>query len=201
MGVAKFVVSVSADTILPRDRVINTLYVNDTIANEFPGSTDGHQLADDLLTIYDTQFSSQVTSRERSVKVYGLGAPPQFPIAEVTRNSGVGPPATPIPREVALCLSYDNTPNLPRPRGRSDVPAWWLTTSPGNRPATTEMQKLMDLAAAFGNLGGVDIDWSVHSKVAGTTEKVTNYWVDDEWDTQRRRGLKATRRLTATTSE
>jgi hypothetical protein len=40
-------------------------------------------------------------------------------------------------------------------------------------------------------------NWIVYSKVAGAGYGVSDYWVDDEWDTQRSRGLRATTRQTA----
>jgi hypothetical protein len=59
----------------------------------------------------------------------------------------------------------------------------------------------MAVGDALGALGGVDVDWSVHSPTAGTTEKVEHYWCDDEWDTVRSRGLRATTRQQAATAE
>jgi hypothetical protein len=40
----------------------------------------------------------------------------------------------------------------------------------------------------------------VYSPTTGQTKKVEHWWVDDEWDTQRRRGLRATTRDEGTVS-
>jgi hypothetical protein len=38
------------------------------------------------------------------------------------------------------------------------------------------------------------LDWTVASTVDKVARNVTNYWVDDEWDIQRRRGYRGTTR-------
>jgi hypothetical protein len=62
------------------------------------------------------------------------------------------------------------------------------------------MTKVMALGPIFANLGGSDVDWIVWSRKNHTATKVQNYWVDDEWDTVRSRGLKRSTRQVATTS-
>jgi hypothetical protein len=47
-------------------------------------------------------------------------------------------------------------------------------------------------------VGGVNVDWSVYSPTTGQNNAITNLWVDNEWDTQRRRGLRPTSRSVAT---
>jgi hypothetical protein len=50
-------------------------------------------------------------------------------------------------------------------------------------------------------LGGLDVDWVVYSRVDNRSSPVTDWFVDNSWDTQRRRGPRATSRITGTTSE
>jgi hypothetical protein len=58
------------------------------------------------------------------------------------------------------------------------------------------MTLALNYADALSALGGIDVDWVVHSPTHDTNTKVKEAWVDDEWDTQRRRGQRATKRIT-----
>jgi hypothetical protein len=48
------------------------------------------------------------------------------------------------------------------------------------------------------DLGGVDWKFGVWSKMAGKFTQTQQAWVNDDWDIQRRRGLRETTRVTAT---
>lgn len=100
-------------------------------------------------------------------------------------------------RQVALCVSFYAQRNLPRQRGR-------VYLFPGNNAGASErpgtavmnaaMQTLLDLSAATLALTP---SWTheVWSQKAGQTFGVDNYWVNDVWDTQRRRAPKETVRV------
>jgi hypothetical protein len=42
-------------------------------------------------------------------------------------------------------------------------------------------------------------DWVLRSPTDKAFKPITDVWVDDEWDTMRSRGLRATQRITAKT--
>jgi hypothetical protein len=63
------------------------------------------------------------------------------------------------------------------------------------------MDKIGDYAKVLEDIGGVNVDWCVWSRLERKARSVTDWWVDNEWDVQRRRGLKATQRKTGTTNE
>lgn len=110
------------------------------------------------------------------------------------------------PREVALCLSYSADPDEFRPRfaGRLYVGPWpqsEMNVVPASSGTNTPQLDLQALAVGLQNLGGPDIDWITFSRVTLQGSPVRRWWVDNEWDTQRRRGRVATNRLTGTTSE
>jgi len=67
-------------------------------------------------------------------------------------------------------------------------------------PSATVMAAALQLATALSGVGGVDVDWVVHSHANDASYTVTNAWVDDEWDTQRRRGMRPTTRQLAAVS-
>jgi hypothetical protein len=92
---------------------------------------------------------------------------------------------------MALCVSYYTTYNRPRFRGRLYLPATWFGAAPTPRPSTTVMQAAITAAKALfaTNLPSQTV-WTVFSKTEMKSQgAVNNLWVDNEWDTQRKRGL------------
>jgi hypothetical protein len=184
------------DTAFPRDALVITPHFNNTGGILTDSDTDA--LCEDLATAlvaWDNK-NTQLT-----VKAYDAqGTPPVAPVGMAVRNSGVIANSF-TPREVALCLSFYSEQNVPRKRGRVFVPASVFAASLNVRADITARTKVGELATIFADLGGADIDWSVYSRVDDTARKVTNWWVDDEWDTIRSRGLRASERLSGTTTE
>lgn len=149
-----------------------------------------------------------------------VGAPVFQPI---TLDNFAG--GSPLPAEVALCMSFksnanDGTPERRR-RGRIYVgplgeahnevvdgigrPTDVLITAVNNAAS-----RLQDTASDVLELNGVATPWVVYSRpttaewnaehpgqerLVGDVHDVTDGWCDDEWDTQRRRGLDATKRV------
>jgi hypothetical protein len=103
-----------------------------------------------------------------------------------------------VPREVALCLSYYSERNIPRFRGRLFIGPWSYAVE---RPVLGQRQNLTQLATALGAVGGANVDWQLYSPTRNAFSKITNGWVDDEWDTVRSRGLRATLRENFVTNE
>jgi hypothetical protein len=191
MATHKAQVSMTFDTAFARDKIVNTLYFGDI------ASTDWDALATDLCDIYQDHWLDG-GAREVKVDFYDVESPaPHFPIGSHTRNAGVIGPASHCPREVALCLSYYAERNLPRQRGRIYLPITGTSHNPAMRPNPTIMNKALAMGGFFAALGGADIDWRVWSPTDSEGRDVTNTWVDDEWDTQRSRGLRATTRVLA----
>jgi len=186
----------SADSTLPRDGITITPHFNDQGVG-----TDPQSLCDDLaaaLALY-----AGAPTRQISVTAYDAqGAKPVYPQGEAIVNPAVAP-ASASPREVAVCLSFFSERNIPRRRGRLYIPFLIMGfTSPNTvRPTSVVRDKVGALAPIFADLGGVDVDWCVYSRVNNAAYPVTNWWVDDEWDTVRSRGLRSTTRLEGTTTE
>jgi hypothetical protein len=74
-------------------------------------------------------------------------------------------------------------------------------TTPTVRPTGQQMNRVAEWAVPLQDLGGVDVDWVVFSRTDGQARPVTNFWVDNEWDTVRARGLRSDTRILGTTSE
>jgi hypothetical protein len=188
----------SLDSTLPRDQlVINPCFLDHGV------TSNPSNLASDLATALEGWYGT-ASVLPITVKLYDIeGSKPVAPAAIATRNSTLAPPSAGCPREIAVCLSFYAGQNVPRKRGRLYVPAALLGGMPSSlalRPSSTVRNKVKALAPVFASLGGVDVDWIVWSRAGNAFNRVTNYYVDDEWDTVRSRGLRPTLRDAATTT-
>jgi hypothetical protein len=181
MATYRCTLSFPMDTAFPRDAI--------TITPHYNGS-DPQALANALKA--NLIAFTPVADKPFTIKVYdALKAPPNFPLATASQSGN--PPGSTNPREVALCLSYYSTYNRPRFRGRLYLPASWYTAAAQVRPT----QAMIDAALTFpakvlNNAMPSQTNWVVYSPTEGKSQGgVTNWWVDNEWDTVRSRGLKA----------
>jgi hypothetical protein len=189
--------AISGDTTFPRDAMVITPHFNDVGI-----TTDPQSLCDDLAAAIGA-WMEPVDGRQIIVRAYDAqGTPPVLPQGEAIRNLGLAP-ATFVPRELALCLSYYSGNKTPRNRGRLYIPPVWLTAldTPRARPIEAWRVKVGALATVFADLGGPDVDWCVFSRRDGAAKSVTGWWVDDEWDVIRSRGLRSTARTEGALSE
>jgi hypothetical protein len=183
------------DSTLPRDASIITPHFNDTL----PGS-DPQGLCDDLA---DALADFVEGTPQIVIKAYDAqGTPPVFPQGTAERNVGLAP-ASGGPREVALCLSFRGDQNVATKRGRLYIPYSWLSPSApaGVRPSSLIRDSVALLVPIFTGLGGTDVDWGVYSRKNDSFASAKHWWVDDEWDTIRSRGLRATTRTEGDISE
>jgi len=197
MPVWKLETSFVMDSALPRDRLVITPHVNQQLG------TDPQGLCDDLAAAVSAWWG---VAGEVRVRAYDAqGTPPVYPAAEAIVNPGGAPPGS-APREVAICLSFYSERNIPRQRGRLYIP-WTVLLAGGGvgatglRPSQLAIDKVGALAPILSDLGDASDDWSVYSRTDDDARGVTNWWVDDEWDTIRSRGLRATARTSGTVSD
>lgn len=177
------------DSALPRDRIVNTpcfRWDNLTIQ-------DAESLAINVLDAYEARFATLV-GKDAQCKIYDLeGTPPVLPMATVTRNAGILHTST-YPREIALCLSFNGGQRQPRQRGRLYIPPQFIGASLALRPTVAQTDAIVQFANNLHGVGGANVDWIVWSRVNRSATGVNEAWVDDEWDIQRRRGLRGTTR-------
>lgn len=210
MPIIAATVSFEAASSLPEDVITNTFHFD----GEF--SPNWQNLDDILHDFYtavpsgwnsisaympDSRVSGTVTYR-----YYDLAdTPPRAPVHEETRTFTPSSTAA-LPAEVALCLSFQSTKvsGLAQARRRNRVYLGPFITSVNSagRPSTgligSVAASARDMLAAANS--AISWDWVTRSPTAGTTETVDNGWVDDAWDTQRRRGVQPTTRVLWTDS-
>lgn len=161
------------------------------------GTPSGPAVAD-----YLSKWLSRAASKS-VVKVYDLAEPmPREPsLHPFTLGASSMGVVAEMPAEVALCASFYATRNLPRQRGR-------LYIGPFSVPATVDdtaqVERAIPSSSLIGSLAGslkrliakpdTGPRFSVWSPSDQQSRIVTNGWVDNAWDTQRRRGQDATLR-------
>lgn len=193
----------------PEDVFTNTFYFHN---NNFGGTHDSvaDQLRDDLSEFYTvnatnvtggvsivSRLAGAVLNTSAEVRVYDLGqAAPRYPKIRTFPLTGAA--ATALPSEVAACLSYVGGQNQPRYRGRIYLGP--LATAAGSvvdgRQSLSSGFIIGALGAAYRLMQKPSFEWCVYSPTDNAMRVITGAWMDDAFDTQRRRGEKAQSRQT-----
>jgi hypothetical protein len=193
----KFQISMPVTDLLPRNRMINTIHMEHVTGGVL--DTDLQGICQSLASLYQARYAN--ATKEIDVRAYDVDAVPNYPRAHVVVNGGQAWTLG-APREIALCLSYSG-PNRgnKNERGRiylcPGIHAGFSNYS--LRPDTTQMTWASEWYTrpneSFPDIGGVDWKFGVWSIVLQKFRQTTQWWVDDEWDVQRRRGLRESTRM------
>lgn len=198
------IVTLQTDSGLLEDFCVNTFSFGTELSKD---ETTGEVITDAISAFYQEvdAYLSVALNGVATVQLYDRADdPPRLPWFEAEI---LFTPSTsyPIPSEVALCLSFHaqfvSGEARARRRGRvyiGPLSANALSGDTSNqRPNSTFLGKVRDagqgLAQAAVDSEGV-FSWDVWSTVDEVGHSVVGGWVDNAWDTQRRRGIAATAR-------
>jgi hypothetical protein len=203
-----------SDTGLPKDSVVNTFHFQNGVVNP-PTATDMDEVDAALESFYGTTqtgttqeldtFMSARLNGTMTIKHYDLfDASPRTPL-RTTIAPAIVPGADALPEEVALCLSYQGVAlsGFPQARRRGRIFVGPLSVSAlvqATGLPNTSANGVIDTIAACGSFlkahtwaaGGNR--WIVYSPTNDDFVNVDNGWVDNAFDTQRRRGEAPTTR-------
>lgn len=206
------VVSLPYTTNLPRD-VSQTTWAFNTADEDGPTL---NAITAALVAFYNRVNAPQTQSVSRymspfinrmncSIDVYKIAegdmGPPIF-----TQPFVLGAPASPtaLPLEVSLCTSFqgDKITSMPQARRRGRTYIGPLNVEAINasagapRPNSTFINVLRTASALLHqDADAIDgVTWCVWSRTTGLLVPITNGWVNNEWDTQRRREARETDR-------
>jgi hypothetical protein len=201
MAILRAQVSIAGTSGLPEDVTVNTWHFESTAPYD---TATGQDIATRLGVFYqaiDEDLSNTLDPASGVVKLYDMAdlmprAPKDtFPLGLLTVSSSSEP------REVALCLSFQAVKisgvAQARRRGRVFIgPLKDQANVQANdvRPSTAMRSRFTTAAAALRDGLGFGTKWVVRSATSGAVATVTNGWVDDAFDTQRRRGSGPTTR-------
>lgn len=143
------------------------------------------------------------------IRCYDLGeavTPPQERTPRIYEYEAIGMGgnnSTPLPREVAVTLSFYAERNQPRLRGRVYLGPFTssaLTVEPDDARVSTSMRTAIVKAAHRLSSAGMGVgdrmQWGVLSQMDQEIRPVTHGWVDDAFDTIRSRGQDPLTRTT-----
>lgn len=193
---------------LPKDQYVNTWHFDSVPSS----AVDFDNVRDMLKNFYSvapagspirTHMPAAGLSTAVTVKAYNIDEPkPRAPVYE----SGWGPETwgsgTVLPQEVSFCLSFqaERESGQIQSRRRNRVylgPFRSTVTDTSGRPTSAFMndvlnagKRLVDEQAA-----AVSWKWKVYSPTNDEAYPIKHLWVDDAFDTQRRRGMVPTTRV------
>ncbi len=210
MGVAMVAFMMDRDSGLPEDRACNTWHFGYTAATLT--ATVAANMANRIQQFYMNQTGgtpasiSRMLSSELSgtgeVNVYDLADPqPRQPKHSEPLSVNFQPGPDALPGELAVCLSYKalalSGDNQARRRGRIFLgPLAYTVLAAGTNATVKEAvrDRIKVAASALLAQNNADQEWVVYSRVDGAGRAVIGGWIDNAFDTQRRRGSAATTR-------
>lgn len=214
VAVARCQVNLQRITAIPADDVTNTWHFKDSAQGSVTVG-DATDLAAALVQFYEDANSwwSEALTGAITVKVYDLNdAKPREPVYEVL-DSFTAPTNNGLPSEVALCLSFQaaaaSGSPIARRRGRVflgplQVATLGTTAADGEvRPTNAALAAFdtfySDLRTAVAGIGSYahcvySPTSDESSSLDGSTHVVSEVWMDDSFDIQRRRGSDPTSR-------
>lgn len=196
---------------LPRDACVNTLCFD--VHSAGASSSWMPLLAGDVASSIVnasgsngslTNFIAECMGGSYTVKVYDLGQSEPRDAHEEQFTFTVQTTTTALPNEVALCLSFKTSQGNvgPSNRGRIYFGPLGGTISVGEDanhnaiPTAGLTSALLDLAVRlYDNVSAHDMPWAIYSRKNNSLGLVQNAWVDNAFDTQRRRGNDPTGRV------
>lgn len=207
MAIIRAQIAFQHDSALPEDQSVNTLYFN----SGSPGTGDYDDIDAALVEFYSTavpaggtivSLLSAALTGVAVTKLYNLlDTPPRTPVATYSNSFTVGTGLR-LPAEVACVLSFQATPASgqiqARRRGRiyiGPLDASACQDSDGDRPSQSVRDILCEAAERLRDTALADsIPWVVWSETGQSFVGVDEGWVDNSFDTQRRRGEAPTSR-------
>lgn len=208
-------------TNIPRDVSVNTLHFDVTTSDS---AATAQAIATATTQLYNLSavgrtnpiayYIAGVVSRTANaarVKIYNMDLPkPRPPILEHPWTLGPAASGNNLPLEVSIVSSFqgDLSAGVPQARRRGRVylgPLGAHAVSQGSGSAFPQVVEgvRLDIAGAFSDYSSAipvatdgDAQWCVWSRVNSDLVRITNGWVNNEPDTQRRRQSQPTSRST-----
>lgn len=151
-------------------------------------------------------FMSGFIADNPEVRLYNMeDLPPRIPEVFVLTGTFGQAPAEGLPEEVALCVSFHGAPPITaRRRGRVYIGPLNINcldgggTSTSSNPVRPSGLFVTTLQNCFSTFLGNDAGdwWVVRSETSGLSTPIVGGWIDNSFDTQRRRGVESSVRTT-----
>jgi hypothetical protein len=196
-------------TNLPEDVITNTMHweTDDLETPEANAAVIATRLNQFYTSVFTGRAANHVTWNLCRLKVWDLADPePRVPVYDAVSNVSVTASTSQMPTEVAVVLSFHAAPisgvNNARLRNRIYLGGFNTTiitagsTSSFPTIAAGTLTAVANAADTMVGLNDTGLQWVTASQATGLTitSQIQGGWVDNEPDTQRRRGVRATTR-------
>lgn len=213
-GLYRFQHTLTMDTNVPGDSITSTTHWRNTSTP----TSDFDNVKDIIKDFYTLAASGQAAAVQSYlsadigpvcyVKAYALADPtPRAPVYEGQFNISASSGTAGLPHEVALCVSFqaDREAGQRQNHRRNRFylgPFTEAANVPGGVPESTMVSDIQKAARTMlAAADNADVwNWVVWSPFRSEYYDLTNGWVDNAWDIQRRRGRAATTRNPFTAS-
>ena len=192
---------IKTDSGVPADWATNSWSFNATADVDMEDALDA---LEDFYNAIRASYSSNVEQFNHEFKVYDRNDPePRAPIIERTWQFTTAPSGNPLPHEVSITMSFQGlrTSGVPQARRRGRIyigPLNEGVVASTGRPSGVDIGNITTAGAALitASTAASGWTWTVWSTVNQVDVPIANGWVDNSFDTQRRRGRAATSRTT-----
>lgn len=187
------------------------VYVNTWNFEGGESATDTANIDDMLWDFYSEDYGTlpmidrmgaDLYNGDVNVKIYCM-ADPEPRVPRATYFHDFNPvSASMLPAEVTMCLSYQGSQVSGEPqarrRGRVFLPPVRATDNANARPADAYVDDTLAGASQLLAAANASVTWQwiVWSRRDDAGIPVVGGWIDNAWDTQRRRGFSTSSRLT-----
>lgn len=187
---------------IPADYCTNTVY-HEVASGIVWGGPDFQNHANEVRDCFSGVAVENPTfgvysDRYIEVRCYDMADAKPRPI-KATSNYVPGTPADAAdfgPSQVALVLAFYADRNIKSHRGHIYIGPWRASQTSLYAPSSSDMAELLSLGHSLFDVGGENVKHVVWSTKLQTSMTLQHYWVDNRWDTQRRRLPKASSRVT-----
>jgi len=213
-------VTIPLDSNVPEDSIVNTWYMDgddDPFATFANYAEVAREKLRDFYQAIDSVIFPSTVGDTATVKVYDMRDPEPRQAKYLSSITLTNSSSGPFPGEVALCNSFAVTvasgANAARRRVRIFLgpiaESAGVVIASQNRPSLAARAAVRDAAAALAvatplgpGFGPGSISWAIYSPTTDQASTIDDSffdvqrgWVDDAWDTQRRRGAAPTARV------
>lgn len=207
MAITRVIATLPYFTGVPEDAASNTFYFSSVAEMDATAAGVVASRLDVFYLAIDQLFSSVISTTGGTYRFYRLSDPePRVPVFTFNMPT-LSPASNGSPEEVAACISYFAAPASGEPpaRRRGRIYIGPLSVAAVTAASSTSFSNLASATRTTLSNAAVALadqsesaQWSVFSTVDGIARQIVGGWVDNSFDTQRRRGRRATARTTWT---
>lgn len=183
--------------------MVNTWHFDHSVPVVITDFDNVRDMLKDFYQVVSGYQSTLAAVNQKVVKAYDLADPkPRQPVYTSTFTTTGSSNASPLPAEVALVTSFHAAPVSGQPaarrRNRKYLGAFATAHSYQGRPDPAMITAIKNAMVAMAQASNASTrwEWRCFSETNAEDYRIVGGWIDNAWDTQRRRGFQTTQRTT-----